>query len=78
VEKTFTIQVVQANGVTHNYYADDYQEAVATGKRHLNDEDAYASHYRVFKGDFKLGAFLVAEEYGVWTKYEIRNINELS
>jgi hypothetical protein len=73
----FTIQVVQLNGVTHNYCANDYQEAIAIAERHLYHEDEYASHYRIFKGDFERGAFLVAEKYGAWREYEIRDVNEL-
>jgi hypothetical protein len=76
-DSTFTIQVIQLNGVTHNYGADDFQEAVAIAEHHLCNEDEYASHYRVFKGDFEKGAFLVAEKYGVWQEYEIRNVSEL-
>jgi hypothetical protein len=76
-DSMFTIQVVQLNGVTHNYGADNFQEAVATAERHLSHEYEYASHYRIFKGDFGKGAFLVAEKYGVWKEYEIRDANEL-
>ena len=73
----FTIQVIQANGVTHNYYASDYQSAITIAEGHLHDIDAYASHYRIFQGDFKAGAFLVAEKYGIWREYEIRDTSEL-
>jgi hypothetical protein len=73
----FTIQVVQANGVTHNYYASEFHEAIAIAEQHLHDEDAYASHYRIFMGDFSTGTFLVAEKYGAWSDYEIRNASEI-
>jgi hypothetical protein len=77
MKQGFTIQVVQMNGITHNYSASGFQDAVKIADHHLYDEDAYASHYRIFKGDFAFGAFLVAEKYGVWREYEIRDVDEL-